>query len=628
MAVDPHDHAHVYLGTATGWVYESRNEGQEWKRLARVGKRDDLILDDIVIDTANPKHLVVGAHAVEQADGDLYDSKDGGLTWTSAPSMRGQSIRALAQSASDSKVWVAGTLTGVQLSEDNAEHWHLISPSGSTEIHEVESVAIDPANPKLIYAGTWHLPWKTTDGGTSWHSIKEGVIDDSDVFSIIIDPVHPNTVYASACSGIYKSDNAGGRFQKVEGIPSTARRTRVLMQDPKNLDTVFAGTTEGLWRTGDAGKIWLRMTSPDVIVNDVYVDPTNSNKVLLATDRGGVLASDDGGASFHSSNAGFSARHLSSYVADAGHPATVYVGALNDKQLGGVFMSENGGITWMQESGGLAGSDVFSLGQAPDGTVLAGTGHGLYLLKNGSWGQVADARFSKTGEAEKPNPATKGVRPAASKRPVARRGAAVEKAFSGAVFALDVNGNSVYAATSEGLLTSATSGTSWRNVPGAGTEALYFLGSGRSVILAAGLRSMVLSKDGGTSWKPVAAPGQLAQITAVAVDGDGGLWAGGREGVYVSEDNGSSWQSLPGLVVNDVNSIFYDARGQRMLITSAGKSTIAFAVHLPDHKIRFWDTGWNLRFMRPIGDHLLAVTPFDGVVIEPRMVDSSESAHP
>src|SRR5690349_22599935 len=50
---------------------------------------------------------------------------------------------------------------------------------------------------ETIYAGTWHLPWKTTDGGRSWHNIKNGVIDDSDVFSIIIDPKQPQVVYRS-----------------------------------------------------------------------------------------------------------------------------------------------------------------------------------------------------------------------------------------------------------------------------------------------------------------------------------------------------------------------------------------------------------------------------------------------
>ena len=48
------------------------------------------------------------------------------------------------------------------------------------------------------------------------------------------------------------------------------------------------------------------MTDPDVVVNAVYVDPGDSNRVLLATDRGGVLMSDDGGATFTPSNQGIS----------------------------------------------------------------------------------------------------------------------------------------------------------------------------------------------------------------------------------------------------------------------------------------------------------------------------------
>jgi photosystem II stability/assembly factor-like uncharacterized protein len=635
LAVDPQDPAHLYLGTATGSIYESHNEGQEWERLARVGKRDDLVLDDIVVDAKDPKHILVGAHAVNRPDGDLFVSEDGGATWVSQPSMQGQSIRALAESPSDPKVWIAGTLTGVQRSEDNCEHWQLISPEKSTEIHEVESVAIDPIDPKIIYAGTWHLPWKTTDGGATWNSIKEGVIDDSDVFSIIVDPEHSNTVYASACSGIYKSDNAGARFQKVEGIPSEARRTRVLMQDPKNHDVVFAGTTEGLYRTGDAGKIWIRMTGPDVIVNDIYLDPANSQKMLIATDRGGVLASEDGGSSFFPSNKGFFARHLSSFVADTQHPATVYVGALNDKQWGGVFQSDNGGLSWIQQSEGLAGSDIFSLGQAADGTILAGTGHGIYRQKNGSWDRIADVTFSKSQTAVTHGASSKGMRSpvksapsAASPRPAARKAFVVFKPFDGAVYAIAGSGDSLFAASSQGLLISTTSGTSWKGLDDTGAEEFYFLASAKSEIFAAGLKTMLLSKDGGQKWKSVTPPAGLSQLTSVAVDDAGDLWAGGREGVLLSPDDGASWQSLPGLNVNDVNNVFFDTHSQRVLITNGASGTLVFAVHLPEKKVSFWDTGWNLRFVRPVGDHLLGVTPYDGVVLEPRMVVSPEAAHP
>ncbi len=393
FAADPRDHAHLYLGAANGWIYQSRDGGKKWERLARVGDRDDLVIDSILVDPANPKHLAVGAWVLadlNHPDGGLYISNDGGVTWASQAEMRGQSIRALTNAPSDPKILVAGTLEGVFRSTDNGEHWERISPKDNAEIHEVESLAIDPADPRIIYAGTWHLPWKTTDGGSTWTNIKQGIIEDSDVFSIIVDPKQSSVVYLSACSGIYKSEDSGAKFDKVQGIPSTARRTRVLMQDPTNLDTVFAGTTEGLYRTFDAGKIWIQTTRPDVIVNDVYVDPTDSKHVLLATDRRGVLASEDGGDSFLPSNDGFSARQITAFAGDAQHPAIVYVGVVNDKDSGGVFVSRTGGLSWSHLGDGLDGRDVFSLGQAPDGTMLAGTEHGIYRLKDASWQRAGD----------------------------------------------------------------------------------------------------------------------------------------------------------------------------------------------------------------------------------------------
>ena len=69
FAVDPHDRTHLYLGTLTGWIYESHNGGAEWKRLAWVGKRNDLALDSIVVDNSNSKHLLVGAWVLGSSAG-------------------------------------------------------------------------------------------------------------------------------------------------------------------------------------------------------------------------------------------------------------------------------------------------------------------------------------------------------------------------------------------------------------------------------------------------------------------------------------------------------------------------------------------------------------------------------
>jgi len=81
-----------------------------------------------------------------------------------------------------------------------------------------------------------------------------------------------------------------------------------------------------------------------------------------------------------------------------------------------------------------------------------------------------------------------------------------------------------------------------------------------------------------------------------------------------------------GLRVRNVNSLYYDEAAGRVLLTSSGPSTEVFAVEVASMQVRTWDTGWNLRFVRPVGDHLVAATLFDGIVVQPRMVDSAELA--
>jgi hypothetical protein len=149
----------------------------------------------------------------------------------------------------------------------------------------------------------------------------------------------------------------------------------------------------------------------------------------------------------------------------------------------------------------------------------------------------------------------------------------------------------------------------------------------KDVLLAAGLKRIELSTDGGAHWIPVSLPTKLTQVAAVAVDDLKNLWVGGREGVFYSSNNGGTWKQVHDLDTPQVDGLYFDAAGNRILLTTA-VSTMIFSVQLPDHKVSYMDTGWKLRFARPVGDHLIGATLYDGVVIQPKMVDSGFAAAP
>src|SRR5271163_2974437 len=609
FAADPANPKHIYMGTLDSWIYETQNGGSTWKRLAKLSNAENLVLDNIVVDASDAKTILVGAWVLNRPDGDIFVSHDSGATWSTLADMRGQSVRALEQARSNAKIWVAGTLKGVYRSDDDGASWKQISPAASSEIHEVESIAIDPGDPQIIYAGTWHLPWKTTDGGANWRNIKQGLIDDSDVFSIILDPKVPAVVYLSACSGIYKSETAGEVFRKQQGIPNTARRTRVLMQDPVNAPTVFAGTTEGLYQTTNAGTSWQRLTGPDVIINDVYVDPSNNKHVLLATDRSGVLLSRDGGATFISSNNGFSQRQVETLLVDARNPNTIYAGVLNDKTYGGVFVSQDGGNTWDQRSIGLDGRDVFTLQQASNGIVFAGTSHGILSLGASGWDQGGKVLNTKQEETT--------VIEHKQKVKVAKTVKLPSSTLESRVTGLDLNGPTWYAATTSGVYSSLDQGATWQGGPLLGHSDFLRVATSGDMVYAAGRQFIAVSRDAGKTWQEVPMPQGMKTLRFLVTADNGSVWLAGREGMFYSEDNAQSFKQLSSLPFTDVDGLDFNPESKRLMVTSAN-GTLMMAIDPVKKDWKWWDIGWNVHTVHSANGRLVAASLFDGVVLQPK----------
>ncbi len=601
LAYDPQNPDHILLGTSAGKIFVSDDGGVTWTRMVRLGAGEDYVLDHIVFDPANSKRVFVAAWSVEGAGGAVFRTDDGGRTWTSLPGMYGASVRALAISQSSPETLVAGALDGVFRTDDGGQTWRRISPEASSEIKDVESVAIDPKDPNIIYAGTWHLPWKTIDGGLSWHNIKQGVIDDSDVFSIIVSASDNETIYASACSGIYKSDNAGEQFHKAQGIPYSARRTRMLKQDPKDPQIVYAGTTEGLWRTQDGGKTWARLTGANLIINDILIDSRNPRRVLLATDRSGVLLSTDGAQTFAASNTGFAHRQVAALLGDGSESGTLYAGVLNDKEFGGVFVTHDAGAHWSQISTGLQGRDVFALLALPDATLVAGTNGGVFVQgKNGRW-EARNRIVIEPGTHE----AKLEVR-----KPVSLSSVRVAE--------LGVSNGKWFAATSAGLYWSDDQGMSWHAAPTEGERDFISLAVLDNMIFATTFNAVVGSMDSGKTWQLVSVPDEVRRVDKIAIDGDQAVWLATREGAFRSRDGGSTWQHiLGGLPPYRVNAISWDEDGRRLLASSG----VSGKVYQSTNGGRSWqeiaELPYTLRDVSGFGGRLFVATAFDGILAQP-----------
>jgi photosystem II stability/assembly factor-like uncharacterized protein len=329
-----------------------------------------------------------------------------------------------------------------------------------------------------------------------------------------------------------------------------------------------------------------------------------------------VLLSNDGGATFSASNAGFSQRQVATIFADAKHEGTIYAGVLNDKGYGGVFVTEDGGTTWQQQSNGLDGKDVFTLVQADDGTLLAGTNHGIFRWSGSEWAQDGNV----VSYTEKTIYVVKKGKKTKSTKQVAEPAVPIDLRVN------DINtaGGVWFAATADGVYRSENQGLAWAGPMLKGDNFSFVTAKG-NVVLAASRKQLMVSSDGGTTWHEIALPAKLSSIHAVTTAPKGSLWVGGREGLFYSEDEGQNWQQLSTLPMSGINGLSYNREMGRIVVTSA-QSTMVFAIDESSKTWKWWDAGWTLHSVRSLGNRLVAASLYDGVVVQPKSEETATAS--
>jgi photosystem II stability/assembly factor-like uncharacterized protein len=541
LAADPNNASTLFLGGSDGHVFTSTDEGQHWQMISRIGSGQDDIITHIIIDPRDSNRLYASTWTLYSGGGGVYRSDDGGRSWNIV-GLAHETVRALAQSPTDPKLLLAGSLTGVYRSQDEGASWVKLTPDNHPDLNRFDSVAFDPKDNNVIYAGTYHLPWKTSDGGKNWFPVVKGMIDDSDVMNIIVDPNNSENVHAVACSGIYHSLNAGTEWVKYKSIPNVFRRTQLIRMDPTNAEILYAGTTSGLWKTVNE-KDFRRVTPGDWIINAMIIDKKNPQKLIIGTEREGVQISNDGGESFTSANVGFHHMHISDVAVDREHPGRALVVLTFDNDA---FIATNdAGNSWTTLGPGLKRTEVRHVYATPNGWWAS-------LIKGG-WSQYDEStkKWTRAG-LYVPDPATPATKTASAKgkKGAAAAKAAVAKKPVPVLSAFLVNdmafGNdSWYAATTGGLLISTDSGKTWKSD---GKDPLaHKLASSVEVsadgnsVWAIVEHNLLFSSNKGETWDAQELNFASAGNLRIHRIDDSELFITTNMGLYGSHDGGKTW---------------------------------------------------------------------------------------
>ena len=531
-------------------MFTSSDEGSHWQLLSRIGVGQDDVVTHILIDPRHSNRLYASTWTLYSGGGGVYQSEDAGKSWK-VIGLAHETVRALAQAPTNPRTLVAGSLTGVYRSVDEGATWERITPANHSDLRNFDSVAFDPKDENIIYAGTYHLPWKTTNGGKDWFPIQKGMIDDSDVMSIIVDPTNPDNVHATACSGIYHSVNGAQQWSKYQGIPFVFRRTQLIRQDPTNPQVLYAGTTSGLWKTTNE-KDFKRVTPGDWVINSILINPKNPNRIILGTEREGVQISENGGATFTSANVGFHHQHILDVAMDHEHPERVLAVLTFDTNA--FIATKDGGTSWATLGTGLKRTDLRHVYAAPSGWWASLTGGGWMKYEEGSgkWVKAGllvpeAAPVAATAVATSKTITTKSGKkitvPVKKAAPKAKTAVATLVAFQ--VNDMAFGNDAWFAATTGGVLVSKDHGASWKTggsdsflkQPATSVE----VSREGSQVWAVSQRNMLYSADGGSRWEAkelsFAAAGNLRLHR---VD-DANLFLTSNMGLYASHDAGRSW---------------------------------------------------------------------------------------
>ena len=331
---------------------------------------------DAAASTLDSNVVLAGIAPDGSFGGTLYRSTDAGNTWSEVLALDGISVFDI-EFAFDGTVYI-GTQDSVRRSTDGGMSWTLLN-LGIGLNDQVFNVAFDPSNPLIIWAGIADASgaqpvnvMRSTDSGATWSNRTPPLAAPISCRGIAVDSTDSNTVIA-----VFGGDFGGGEvWTTTDGGDSWTDRSAGLPGNPLNA-VVYDGTRllvgggllfgsqfVGLYESPDLGVTWTALhddTWPVLVVEDIAVDSSDSARIFVAIDGGGVNRTTDGGATWQIG--------IGDTQALAGRSIRFRPGSSQELFLGtsslAVFHSTNSGDTFVQSSEGISELDLFSIDANP-----------------------------------------------------------------------------------------------------------------------------------------------------------------------------------------------------------------------------------------------------------------------
>ena len=316
-----------YFGSTGGGVWKTTNSGVTWKNIS-----DGYFggsIGAVTVSESDPNIIYVGAGEktvrgnVSPGYAGFWKSYDAGESWKkmNLDINQVQVGRIAVHPKNPDIVYVAiiGDLfknskdRGIYKSIDGGESWKQVL--FSNERSGAVDISIDKSNPRIIYASTWNIRrtpyslesggegsglWRSTDGGDTWNNISdnEGLPGGLwGISGVSVSPVNPKKIFAlieNKDGGLFRSDDGGESWKKVNDDRNLRQRawyyTRVYA-DTKNENRVYVMNV-AFWRSEDGGKSFDRYRTPHGDHHDLWIDPEDNSRLIVADDGGAQVSND------------------------------------------------------------------------------------------------------------------------------------------------------------------------------------------------------------------------------------------------------------------------------------------------------------------------------------------------